>query len=84
MNTTYEMPAIDKEIDARGRFCPGPLLELIRGVKSARAGAVLAVLSSDPGANNDIPLWVDKAGHEFIAAIHEDGYSRFLIRKLGS
>ncbi len=24
---------IDKEIDARGSFCPGPLMELIRGMK---------------------------------------------------
>jgi len=25
---------IDKEIDARGSFCPGPLMELIRGMMS--------------------------------------------------
>ncbi len=35
---------IDKEIDARGSFCPGPLMELIRGMKALPVGGVLAVL----------------------------------------
>lgn len=72
---------ITKEIDARGSFCPGPLLELIRGVKSVAVGDVVAVLSSDPGSNKDIPLWIQKANHEFIGAFKEDGYIRFMVRK---
>ncbi|MGE3798907.1 MAG: sulfurtransferase TusA family protein [Thermomicrobiales bacterium] len=72
---------IDKEIDARGSFCPGPLLELIRGVKSVDAGQVLAVLSSDPGSSKDIPAWVAKAKHEMIGIDEEPDYKRFVIRK---
>jgi tRNA 2-thiouridine synthesizing protein A len=72
---------VEKEIDARGSFCPGPLLELIRGVKSVPVGAVVAVLSSDPGSNKDIPLWIAKARHEFLGTIVETGYTRFLVRK---
>lgn len=72
---------IDKEIDARGSFCPGPLMELIRGVKSMPVGSTVAVISSDPGSNKDIPLWINKAGHEFIGAFTEDGYTRFVVRK---
>ena len=72
--------AVDKEIDARGSFCPGPLMELIRGIKGLPVGGVLAVLSSDPGSAKDIPAWVRKAGHEFIGAYHEQGYTRFVVR----
>ena len=72
---------IDKEIDARGSFCPGPLLELIRGVKSVQVGRVVAVFSSDPGSNKDIPLWINKAGHEFLGAFPEPDYTRFVVRK---
>jgi TusA-related sulfurtransferase len=72
---------IDKEIDARGSFCPGPLMELMRAVKAAPVGATLAVLSSDPGSNKDIPIWVAKAKHEFLGAEPEAGYTRFVIRK---
>jgi TusA-related sulfurtransferase len=80
MSNTTET-TIDKEVDARGSFCPGPLLELIRGVKSVGVGGVVAVLSSDPGSNKDIPLWIAKAGHEFLGAHAEAGYTRFLVRK---
>ena len=72
---------IDKEIDARGSFCPGPLLELIRGVKSIGVGQTVQVLSSDPGSNKDIPAWVAKANHEMVGIFSEPGYSRFVIRK---
>lgn len=72
---------IDKEIDARGSFCPGPLMELIRGMKVIQVGGVLAVLSSDPGSAKDIPAWIQKAGHEFIGAFPEAGYTRFIARK---
>ena len=73
---------IDKEIDARGSFCPGPLLELIRGVKSVPIGGVVAVLSSDPGSNKDIPLWIDKAKHEYLGAFPASDHTRFMVRKL--
>lgn len=72
---------VDKEIDARGSFCPGPLMELIRGIKVLPIGGIAAVLSSDPGSNKDIPAWVQKARHEFISADHEQEYTRFIVRK---
>ena len=73
--------AIDKEIDARGSFCPGPLMELIRGIKTLPVGGVLAVLSSDPGSAKDIPAWIHKAGHDYVGAFPEQGYTRFVVRK---
>ena len=73
---------IDREIDARGSFCPGPLMELIRGIKALPVRGVVAVLSSDSGSAKDIPAWIAKAGHEFIGAFQEAGYTRFIARKL--
>ncbi len=73
---------IDKEIDARGSFCPGPLMELIRGMKTLPVGGILAVLSSDPGSAKDIPAWIQKAKHEFLGAIPGQGYTRFVARKM--
>jgi tRNA 2-thiouridine synthesizing protein A len=72
---------ITKEVDARGSFCPGPLMEMMRAVKSAPVGSAIAVLSSDPGSNKDIPIWVAKARHEFLGAYPEDDYTRFIMRK---
>lgn len=73
---------ITQEIDARGSFCPGPLMELIRTIKSAQVGDVLAVLSSDPGSAKDIPAWVAKANHELVGLEEvEGGAKRFIVRK---
>lgn len=69
-------------IDARGSYCPGPLMELIRGIRQANPGEIIEVWSSDQGSRKDIPFWVQKAGHEMIAVFEEPGYARFLIRKL--
>lgn len=73
---------ITKEIDARGSFCPGPLMELIRGIKVVPVQGVVAVLSSDPGSARDLPAWVRKANHELVGTVTEQGYTRFLVRKL--
>jgi TusA-related sulfurtransferase len=78
---SQQVEQIDKEIDARGSFCPGPLMELIRGTKALPVGGVLAVLSSDPGSARDIPAWVNKAKHELIGVFPEQGYTRFVVRK---
>ena len=41
---------VSRTIDARGSFCPGPLMELIRGIRESAVGDVLEVYSSDSGS----------------------------------
>jgi tRNA 2-thiouridine synthesizing protein A len=74
-------PTISRTIDARGSFCPGPLMELIRGIRESQVGDVLAVLSSDKGSKVDIPKWIEKAGHRLIAVESLDGYDRIVVEK---
>ncbi len=75
-------PDITTTIDARGSFCPGPLMELIRGMKEAEVGEVLAVLSTDKGSKTDIPKWVGKAGHNLIGVLTRDGYDEIVVQKV--
>ncbi len=72
---------IDRVVDARGSFCPGPLMELIRAVKESQVGDVLAVLSTESGSARDVPAWAQKAGHEFIGVFEKDGYNEIVVRK---
>ena len=74
-------PAVNRTIDARGSFCPGPLMELIRGIREAQVGDVIAVLSSDKGSKIDIPKWIEKAGHRLIAVESLEGYDRIVVEK---
>ena len=75
-------PEITRTIDARGSYCPGPLMELIRGIREGQVGDILAVLSSDKGSKIDIPKWVEKAGHRLIAVEEHVGYDRLVIEKV--
>jgi tRNA 2-thiouridine synthesizing protein A len=80
-----EMPAsvtVTTSIDGRGMPCPGPLMSLIGAIRAGQVGDVIEVLSSDEGSKTDIPAWVNKAGHELVEVVPEDGFSRFVVRKV--
>lgn len=70
-----------KVIDARGTFCPGPLMELIAGIKLIDVGDELEVLSTDEGSAADIPQWVNKAGHQIVSMIEENGVWHVVVRR---
>lgn len=70
-----------KVIDARGSFCPGPLMELIRAMKEAEVGDVIELLSSDKGTAKDVPEWVAKVGHEMVGSEEKDGVWHLMVRK---
>jgi len=80
--TEATAPTITRTIDARGSFCPGPLMELIRAIREAQVGDVLAVLSSDRGSKVDIPKWVEKAGHRLVGIYSADGIDQIVVEKL--
>ena len=71
----------DKVVDARGTSCPGPLLELKKGITTVPVGGILELLSSDEGTKADAPSWASKVGHEFLGVIREPGYDRIFIRR---
>jgi tRNA 2-thiouridine synthesizing protein A len=70
-----------KLVDARGSFCPGPLMELIAAMKAASIGDELEVLSTDKGSANEIPEWIRKVKHEHLETREEDGVWHVLVRK---
>lgn len=80
--TDTALPPVTRTIDARGSFCPGPLMELIRGIRESSIGDVLAVYSSDRGSKVDMPRWVEKAGHRLIGVFTRDGFDEIVVEKL--
>ena len=74
--------SITRTVDARGSFCPGPLMELIRAIRESQIGDVIAVYSSDKGSKIDIPKWVEKAGHRLVSLDAREGYDEIVVQKL--
>ena len=68
-------------VDARGSFCPGPLMELIRAIRESDPGQIIAVYSSDSGSRTDIPKWVEKASHRLVGVEARDGYDEIIVEK---
>jgi TusA-related sulfurtransferase len=73
---------IPRIVDARGSYCPGPLMELIRAIREGQVGDLIAVYSSDAGSKMDIPKWVEKAGHRLVGIDARDGYDEIVVEKL--
>jgi tRNA 2-thiouridine synthesizing protein A len=71
-----------RTIDARGSYCPGPLMELIRAIREGQVGDVISVWSTDKGSKTDIPMWVQKAGHRLVSLETRDGYDEIIVEKL--
>ncbi|HET7494885.1 MAG TPA: sulfurtransferase TusA family protein [Candidatus Limnocylindrales bacterium] len=78
---TATATTVTRTVDARGSFCPGPLMELIRAIREGEVGDVIAVYSSDKGSKTDIPKWIEKAGHRLVALEARDGYDEIVVEK---
>ena len=74
-------PLLTRTVDARGSFCPGPLMELIRAIREGQVGDVIAVYSSDKGSRTDIPKWIEKAGHALVSVESKDGFDEIVVTK---
>ena len=72
---------ITKTIDARGAFCPGPLMELVKTIKRGNVGEVYELLSSDAGSAKDVPEWVNKMGHELVYSKQDGDFWRIAVKK---
>ena len=60
------------ELDARRMFCPMPVIRTQDKIKELNVGDTLEVVSTDPGALNDIPAWSRINGHKVIETRETD------------
>ena len=78
---TMTHPAYTRIVDARGSYCPGPLMELIRAIREGAVGDTISIWSSDRGSKVDIPKWVEKAHHDLVSLTSQDGYDEIVVKK---
>lgn len=69
----------DYSIDTSGLLCPMPVIRAQDRVEELQPGDRLEVLSSDPGALNDIPAWCRINGHTVVAKSQQGREVRVLI-----
>ncbi len=83
MNTLTDNTAehADHELDARGLYCPEPVMLLHRAVRDMGAGELLRVYATDPSTERDIPRFCDFLGHTLVSAVQRDDEFHYVIRK---
>lgn len=69
-------------VDALGRRCPVPVIELARRYAEVPVGGVVAVLSDDAAARVDVPAWCRMRGQEYVGERPVDGGTAYLVRRL--
>jgi TusA-related sulfurtransferase len=73
---------VDQTVDARGSACPGPLMELIKAMKSIDVGTTVEILSAEKGTTVDAPAWLKKVGQELISVEDKGGYWSIIAKKI--
>ena len=74
----------DHVLDARGLYCPEPVMLLHNKVRAMAAGELLELLATDPSTQRDVPKFCHFLGHELVSQAQDDKLFRYLIRKRGS
>ena len=68
-------------LDAKGLYCPEPVMLLHNKVRDLPGGGLLKVLATDPSTERDIPKFCVFLGHELIEATRDDTLFTYLIKK---
>jgi tRNA 2-thiouridine synthesizing protein A len=71
----------DAEIDARGLFCPLPVLKARKALLALAPGGVLRLLADDAMAIIDVPHFCTQSGHALLGMTDDDGFQTYLIRR---
>ncbi|WP_375492461.1 sulfurtransferase TusA family protein [uncultured Jatrophihabitans sp.] len=69
-------------LDARGRRCPLPILDLARHIGEVAVDETVSVEADDPAARADVPAWCRMRGHEYLGEhAAEDGTPAYDVRR---
>uniref|UniRef100_A0AAU3HUD0 Cysteine desulfurase/sulfurtransferase TusA family protein n=1 Tax=Streptomyces sp. NBC_01393 TaxID=2903851 RepID=A0AAU3HUD0_9ACTN len=69
-------------VDALGRRCPIPVIELAKVIGDVPVGGTVRVLSDDEAARLDIPAWCEMRGQEYVGEEPADHGSAYVVRRL--
>ncbi|WP_438304243.1 cysteine desulfurase/sulfurtransferase TusA family protein [Streptomyces sp. HUAS TT11] len=69
-------------VDALGKRCPIPVIELAKVFGDVPVGGTVRVLSDDEAARLDIPAWCEMRGQEYVGEEPAERGSAYLVRRL--
>ncbi|MFH8938297.1 cysteine desulfurase/sulfurtransferase TusA family protein [Streptomyces griseosporeus] len=70
-------------VDALGKRCPIPVIELAKVIGDVPVGGTVRVLSDDEAARLDIPAWCEMRGQEYLGEEQAEKGTAYLVRRSG-
>lgn len=72
---------VDVELDASGLLCPLPVYQASLALRQLSPGQVLRLITTDPGAVEDIPALARQTGNTLLATERHEDRHLFWIEK---
>ncbi|MET9828657.1 aminotransferase class V-fold PLP-dependent enzyme [Streptomyces sp. NPDC006385] len=72
----------DLVVDALGRRCPIPVIELAKVIGDVPVGGTVRVLSDDEAARLDIPAWCEMRGQEYVGEEPAEQGTAYVVRRV--
>ncbi|MEV4616391.1 sulfurtransferase TusA family protein, partial [Kitasatospora sp. NPDC049258] len=74
-------------VNALGKRCPLPVIELAKRFGEVPVGGVVVVLADDEAARLDVPAWCEMRGQEYLGEAPAAGYGgdrgrAYLVRRV--
>ncbi|MFF4551814.1 cysteine desulfurase/sulfurtransferase TusA family protein [Streptomyces sp. NPDC001422] len=69
-------------VDALGRRCPIPVIELAKVIGDVPVGGTVRVLADDEAARLDIPAWCEMRGQKYVGEEPAGHGSAYVVRRL--
>lgn len=69
------------QLDARGLYCPEPVMLLHNKIRDMAAGDTLQLQATDPSTTRDVPKFCLYLGHELVESSQQGELYFYRIRK---
>jgi tRNA 2-thiouridine synthesizing protein A len=71
----------DIEVDARGLWCPLPVLRLAKALAGSVVGTVAHLRATDPAVVEDVAVFCREGGHVLVESSRDADVFSFRVRK---
>lgn len=71
-----------RTVDALGKRCPVPVIELSKALPEVAVGETVEVLADDEAARIDIPVWCRMKQQEYVGAEPRERGTAYVVRRL--
>ncbi|MEU1052499.1 aminotransferase class V-fold PLP-dependent enzyme [Streptomyces sp. NPDC005876] len=68
-------------VDALGKLCPLPVIELAKVIGTVPVGGTVRVLADDEAARLDIPAWCEMRGQEYVGEEAAEKGAAYVVRR---